>query len=160
MFQRGLTRRECIENWSSRRAPFLAQLRKTQSLPELLDFCTQHTSSTNIVVLYSLFSLDSFFVLPYVMETFKEARHITIRYFGYEYFFPFLHGYFERQFPRILILDSDKCVAGSWGPRISETDSNMTWDDETLSQFAIMNYPDQLDLSLVEFFKKYVSSAD
>ncbi|PIE02852.1 MAG: hypothetical protein CSA81_04955 [Acidobacteria bacterium] len=155
-FQRGLTRKECIESWPRRRASFLAQVNKVQKLELLYDCCSSLNETHRIAILYSTVSLDSFFVLPYVLETLKNVRNISARYFGYEYFFPFFHGYVARLFPCILILDQQGNVVGDWIPRghcLGEEHAAV-WDDEQLSQYAIRNYPANLDLELVAFFGK------
>jgi len=154
-FQRGFTRRECIENWSFRRPSFLAQLKKTQALPELLSLCEQFTDEARVAVLYSKMSLDSFFVLPYVMETFKTRRNVTVRYFCNEYFFPFFKDKISREFPKIFVLNSDGFSVATWGPRVDQPEL-LSLDDEALSQFAIMNYPAQLDKSLEKFFSNHL----
>lgn len=157
-FQRGFTRRECIENWAFRRPSFLAQLRNTHPLPRLQELCNSQTNPRRVVIIYSMMSLDSFFVLPYVMETFQECRQISIRYFAFEHFFPFFQGHILREFPQIFILDSKDMLGPSWGPR-AEAPEIQAWDDESLSQFAIKNYPARLDDSLFQFFSTHLSSA-
>jgi len=130
---------------------------KTHALPNLLQICQQTDKPKRVAIVYSMMSLDSFFVLPYTMQTFNECRQIQVRFFAFEHFFPFFYGHIERKFPLIFILDDDGVPGQPWGPRVETDSQGEEWTDETLSQFAIKNYPAALDDSLSRYFSRYLS---
>ena len=117
LFQRGQTRRECLESWSPERNILLRKAAEGVILKETLDHLLRFPRGTRLLVYYSPWGLDSVKTLPFIFNTLARAEGIVARFFNEDVFHPIFGPGYGRSSPRLFILDKSGQVLCHWGPR-------------------------------------------
>ncbi len=118
-FQRGQTRRECLESWGPERDAVLRKTAEGAVLEETLDHLLRFPRGTRLVVFYNPWSVDSVKTMPFIFNTLARADGIVARFFNADVFHQVFSPCFGRTSPRLFLLDTAGEVWRGWGPRPS-----------------------------------------